>query len=96
MSAPLQIQQENRTGTPLRVLIVEDNSDDAILLICELQRKGYDPTFERVETREGMNKALDQQSWDIVIADYSMPHFNGAPIDLAACFTCCIFVRAIS
>jgi sigma-B regulation protein RsbU (phosphoserine phosphatase) len=64
-------------STPLHVLIVEDSEDDAVLIVRELQRGGYDPTFERVETPEGMSAALAQQGWDIIIADYSMPHFSG-------------------
>ncbi len=61
---------------PLRVLIVEDSEDDALLLLRELRRSGYDPSFERVDTPHAMNSALDRQTWDIVIADYAMPHFS--------------------
>ncbi len=64
-------------GKPLRVLIVEDSEDDARLLLHELKRGGYDPTYERVETREAMAQALEKQAWDIVLADYAMPHFSG-------------------
>ncbi|MBM4137855.1 MAG: response regulator, partial [Nitrospira sp.] len=38
---------------------------------------GYEPTFERVETAEAMSKALDKQTWDVIIADYVMPRFSG-------------------
>jgi DNA-binding response OmpR family regulator/anti-sigma regulatory factor (Ser/Thr protein kinase) len=61
---------------PLRVLIVEDSEDDAALLLRELRRGGYNPTFARVDTPTAMSAALAQQAWDIVIADYAMPHFN--------------------
>jgi len=61
----------------LRILIVEDSENDTLLLIRELQRGGYDPIFERVETPETMKAALEKQTWDIVIADYVMPHFSG-------------------
>ena len=61
---------------PLRMLIVEDSEDDTLLLVRELRRGGYDPTFERVETAEGMNAALEKHQWDIVIADYAMPQFS--------------------
>ncbi|HTL17999.1 MAG TPA: hypothetical protein VL793_12235, partial [Patescibacteria group bacterium] len=37
---------------PLRVLIVEDSENDALLLEIELQRAGYEPVCERVETRD--------------------------------------------
>jgi len=63
-------------GKPLRVLIVEDSEDDALLVIRELERGGYDTTFERVETAEAMTAALEKQAWDIIIADYHLPHFS--------------------
>lgn len=63
-------------GTPLRVLIAEDLEDDAMFVVQELRRGGYDPAFERVETAEAMAAALDRQSWDVVISDYAMPHFS--------------------
>jgi signal transduction histidine kinase len=61
----------------LRVLIVEDSEYDAKLLIYELQRGGHDSLHERVETCEAMTDALDRQEWDLIIADYVMPHFSG-------------------
>ncbi len=61
----------------LRVLIVEDSEDDVLLLLRELRRGGYDPAYERVDTPAAMHAALDRQVWDIVISDYSMPHFSG-------------------
>jgi len=64
-------------STPLRVLLVEDSEDDAILLIRELRRGGYDPTYERVDTPEDMKASLARQTWDIVISDYVMPKFSG-------------------
>jgi diguanylate cyclase (GGDEF)-like protein/PAS domain S-box-containing protein len=64
-------------GTPLRVLIVEDSKDDAELLLAELRRGGYDPTYERVQTAEAMSAALADRLWDIVMADFSLPHFSG-------------------
>jgi len=63
-------------GKPLRVLIVEDSEDDAILLLRELKRGGYDPIFERVDTPAAMIEVLEKQTWDLLISDYSMPHFS--------------------
>jgi len=64
-------------GALLRVLIVEDSEDDAALLVRELRRAGYDLQFHRVETSEAMEAALEQHTWDVVIADYVMPGFDG-------------------
>ena len=64
-------------GRPLRVLIVEDSEDDALLLARELGSRGYEPIVERVETADDMRAALNRRSWDIVVSDYSMPSFSG-------------------
>ncbi|MBM4240901.1 MAG: PAS domain S-box protein [Euryarchaeota archaeon] len=61
----------------LKVLVVEDSEDDAILLLRELRLGGFDPNFRQVYTPKDMENALTQQSWDIVIADYVMPNFSG-------------------
>ncbi len=64
-------------GIPLRVLIAEDSENDAMLVLRRLRQGGYEPLYERVDTPEAMKAALATASWDIVIADYSMPRFNG-------------------
>ena len=65
-------------GVPLRVLLVEDYEDDALLLLRELRRGGYDPVYERVDTAGAMESALDEREWDLVIADHSMPAFSSS------------------
>ncbi|MCI0330899.1 MAG: PAS domain S-box protein [candidate division Zixibacteria bacterium] len=61
---------------PLRVLIAEDSENDALLMVNELRRGGYDPTYERVDTAEAMRRALGGSHWDVVLADYTMPGFS--------------------
>ncbi len=64
-------------GNPLRVLIVEDSEADALLLVRELRRGGYDVAFERTDTLESLIDALDHREWDLVVSDYTMPHLSG-------------------
>jgi PAS domain S-box-containing protein len=64
-------------GIPLRALIIEDNEDDALLVIRELQKGGFDPAYERVDTAVSMSEAMGREIWDIILCDYNMPHFNG-------------------
>jgi CheY-like chemotaxis protein len=45
---------------PLHILIVEDSEDDAELLINQIERSGYNPTFQRVDNSVAMAKALEQ------------------------------------
>lgn len=65
-------------SSPLRVLIVEDNEDDALLIIRELARRGYVPQHQRVDTSAATRQALETGQWDVIIADYAMPQFNGS------------------
>jgi PAS domain S-box-containing protein len=60
-----------------RLLMVEDSEDDALLIVRELRRADYDVTFERVDTPESMAAALAHKSWDLILSDYTMPHFSG-------------------
>jgi len=57
--------------------MVEDSVDDTLLIANELQRGGLDPVYERVETAAAMQAALEVHKWDVIICDYSMPHFDG-------------------
>ncbi len=62
---------------PLRVLVVEDSEDDTLLLVRELRSAGYEPSWRRVERAEDMRAALDTETWDLVVSDYTMPQFSG-------------------
>ena len=63
--------------TDICVLLVEDSVDDGELIQLELQRGGFNPACERVETCEEMSAALHAQSWDIILSDYTLPQFSG-------------------
>ena len=65
-------------GVDLRVLMVEDSEDDALLLLRTLRKGGYEPTWERVDTPQDMEAALDGGTWDLVISDHSMPAFSSS------------------
>ncbi len=65
----------------LRVLLVEDSENDAMLLLRELRRGGYKPLSQRVYTPEDMEKALRvadvrDEPFQVVISDYYMPRFS--------------------
>ena len=61
---------------PLRLLLVEDSEDDAMLLLAYLERGGYEPVSERVDTETAMSAALSRLRWDLVISDFTMPQFS--------------------
>lgn len=61
---------------PLRVLIVEDSTSDADLIVRELRRAEFDPDWQRVDT-EAEYEACLGPDLDIILADYRLPHFSG-------------------
>jgi len=63
-------------GTPLRVLLVEDSDNDAVLVERELRSAWFEPVIQRVETGDTMTAALHEQQWDVVLADYILPQFS--------------------
>jgi signal transduction histidine kinase len=57
--------------------MVEDSEQDAVLVLEELRRSGYEPDCERVATSRDFIKALESRRWDLIIADYTLPGFGG-------------------
>lgn len=67
----------------LHALIVEDSKSDALLIVEKIKSGGYKIVFERIETEDAMKAALDKGKWDIILADYKLPHFSAfAALDL--------------
>lgn len=60
----------------LRVLLIEDSEEDAVLVAREIERNGYHPFVKRVDTEESLVAALDSGSWQVVLSDFSMPGFS--------------------
>ncbi len=60
--------------TPLRMLLVEDNADDAILISNAFRRAGVPILCERVDTPGKLVGALlSPTDWDLVMCDCSVP-----------------------
>jgi len=61
---------------PIHILLVEDSADDAQLVLLTLEQQGMDVDCLRVETEAAFVAALDTNP-DLIIADYSLPQFDG-------------------
>ena len=61
----------------LRVLIVDDSEDDALLLERALKHGEWDISVSRVDGYESMKQALSNQKWDVVVSDFMIPSFGG-------------------
>ncbi|MBX3678342.1 MAG: response regulator [Rhodocyclaceae bacterium] len=67
--------QPNHKDT-LKILVIEDSEDDALLLVGCFRRAGYIPEFKRVDNANGTRQALLAEDWDAILSDHSMPGFN--------------------
>ena len=60
---------------PLKVLVLEDDADDAALAIRALEREGYSVEWRRVDTAEEFARAIEKPP-DVILADYNLPGFD--------------------
>src|SRR5512135_3466210 len=65
------------TNVPLQILMLEDVPTDARLIELELRRGGLHCAVRRVQTRDEFLDALKADCPDVILADYSLPAFDG-------------------
>jgi signal transduction histidine kinase len=61
----------------LRVLLVEDEPADAELALGELRHAGFEASADVVQTIEEFTALVRKNSYDVVLADYKLPNWNG-------------------
>lgn len=61
----------------LHILHLEDSKLDAELTSLHLRNSGIPCRIKRVETREEFVRALSSDQFDLILADYSLPQFDG-------------------
>ena len=61
---------------PLRVLILEDNPQDAELIAAMLRHAGYSLSLEVTDSREQFQQRLEQGDYDVILADYNLGGWN--------------------
>jgi PAS domain S-box-containing protein len=62
---------------PISILQLEDSLLDADLELAILQRGGQEVRSVRVERRSEFEAALDHETFDLILADFNLPDFNG-------------------
>jgi PAS domain S-box-containing protein len=62
---------------PLRILSLEDDPCDAELLRETLEAEGISCEFTRVDTQAAFLAFLEKSDVDLILADYSLPSFDG-------------------
>ncbi len=61
----------------LRLLLLEDNPDDAELVLHELEKAGFSVSSQVAQTREDCLRLLHENAYDVVLADYNLPQWKG-------------------
>ncbi|HVF90530.1 MAG TPA: response regulator [Blastocatellia bacterium] len=61
----------------LRILHLEDSPLDAELILATLEEAGIESSVVRVETRDDFLSAIEPLCPDLILADYSLPSFDG-------------------
>jgi PAS domain S-box-containing protein len=72
----MQSTERQSINKPIDVLILEDRTTDAELLVRELRRAGFTPKWKRVQTEADFLAEI-QNLPDVILSDYSMPQFSG-------------------
>jgi PAS domain S-box-containing protein len=65
------------TAHPLRILCLEDDPNDAELIQELLQADGLACELSRVDTQTAFHASLQQGGIDLILADYTLPSFDG-------------------
>src|SRR5262245_2595106 len=73
----LEQSSATKTATPVRVLILEHARHDVELVIFELKNSGFDVGYKVVQDKEGFLRALEEESFDAILADYRLPDWTG-------------------
>lgn len=69
----------------VRILLLEDEHHDAELIIETIRAAGIDAEITTARSVIGYREALERQPWDVILADYALPRFDGiSAIEMAA------------
>jgi DNA-binding response OmpR family regulator len=71
------LPHQRTVKSPLRILYLEDDPKDAELLQATLEAEGMACEVIRVETRDDFLALLTRADLDVILADYSLPSFDG-------------------
>jgi hypothetical protein len=63
--------------TKIKILHLEDNPDDSELILSAMESGGLEVDYTRVENEQAFLQALKNTRFDMILADYHLPSYNG-------------------
>ncbi|MDF2689392.1 MAG: hypothetical protein K0Q80_2358 [Microvirga sp.] len=73
----MSVQARPQSSPMLRILLLEDSALDAELVSEALASADLSVSMERVDTAADFTRAVQEGRWDIILADYRLPAFDG-------------------
>jgi signal transduction histidine kinase len=64
-------------NSPLRILYLEDDPKDADLVLAMLEADGFASHLTRVENQNDFCASVEKGGFDLILADYTLPSFDG-------------------
>jgi PAS domain S-box-containing protein len=61
----------------IKILHLEDDPDDSELVLTELKSAEFENEYTRVDNEKDFRHQLENNKFDIVLADYNLPTFDG-------------------
>ncbi|BAU49444.1 diguanylate phosphodiesterase [Sulfurifustis variabilis] len=62
----------------LRLLVVDDSPDDAEVVLSAFRKAGFLLKSQLVADLGAFQAAIEKSAWDVVVAEYAVPHFGAA------------------
>jgi PAS domain S-box-containing protein len=72
-----EVLQSGTMTQTLHILHLEDNPADSQLVSAQLAAEGLPAEIKLVSNRADFEQQLNEGKWDLVLADYKLPNFNG-------------------
>lgn len=76
MSLDFQKSESRSSSNVLRLLLIEDNDDDAFIVLRDLKLGGFDVRCTRADNEDVIRTHLTLDEFDLIICDYHLPNFN--------------------
>jgi signal transduction histidine kinase len=70
-------ERRDKVGGKLRVLVVEDEPADVELVLRALRQAGFEASGDVAQTAEEFTDLVRRNSYDVILADYKLPNWNG-------------------
>lgn len=61
----------------ISILHLEDTPEDSDLILMTLEREGWQIDYKRVDNEKHFSEALREFEFDVILADYHLPGYNG-------------------